>query len=182
MDNNYEQSFKQNVKTNVQASTPKANSVNTLERNNAFFIIAVIMGIITIIETIILVVFMVNYFSTDNYAGVPDDYDEIDTETTEFPYEERGFIYDEDFNVLAVKATCIAQDGTKYTLDASKNYQKQDAASNTVGTGTYSVINGNIISLDGASTGDKVLYYDGETLAEGTNLFTCIKEDEDTEE
>lgn len=143
-------------------------------------IVAAVLGVVVVIETIFLVMAMTN---NPNVATEEEEvYDETALEEETLEEDDGSYVYDEDDNLIAVEATCTAENGASFALTTDNKYSQYDATSNQVGSGTYSIIESSVIPLTSANAGDpqKVLYYDGWILADGTTIYNC--EEEVTEE
>ena len=172
--NNYEQQFQQNLQ-NSMVQQPGGNMQKT---SKVPIIVAAVLGVVVLIETIVLVATMSN---NSTIAEDEEIYDEtaLEEETIE---EDDSYVYDDDGNLVGVNITCATENGASFALTTDNKYSQYDATSNPVGSGTYSIIESSVIPLTSANAGDpqKVLYYDGWILADGTTIYNC--ENEATEE
>ena len=172
--NNFEQQFSQNVK-----STVPAQSVTLREEPSKLpLIIAVVLAAITLIESIILVITLVNYFQ--EMAPVEDD---IISEGDYGIIDDGLSGYSNDGDLIWLNLTCTNEDsGDKIVLTESKTIQ-QYKNSSIVGNNTYSIVNDSLISLSGDE--NKVLFYDGYSIADGLKIYDCdfnVEESTNTEE
>ncbi len=175
--NNYEQQFSQNVKSTMPAPAPIAVGG---ESSKLPLIVAAILGVVTLVESIILIVTLINFFQLAN----PGEEDVITSEDTYLDIGEDGTSgYDDDGNLVWLNLTCTnSESGDKYTLTESGSYQF--SGSSQTGSGEYTIVNDSLISLTGAS-GNKVLFYDGYSIADELTLYDCdfdIEEPAETEE
>ena len=174
MDNNsnFEQQFTQNLKASAPVAQPVAAST---ENNKLPLIIAIVLAIVTLVETIALIISLTTRPTTVTTTSQPETYyGEVPVEGED--YIDEDYTYDDDFNLTAFRATCTAEDGSTYTFDLSNNFTKSgDSSSN----GTYSITDSDLISL---SNSDKVLYYNGISVADGLTVYTCEQATESTTE
>ena len=176
MDNNsYEQEFQQNL----QASMAQPMADNT-SSGKLPLIISIALAAVVLVESIALLVTLNNYFSIVNGG---EDTEEITVESEE---ENDGtYVYDNDYNLTAMNVTCTSENGAKFVLTGSNNYQELNSDSSQIGSGSYSILNDSLVSLSGSNNNQgRVLYYDGFSLADGTTLYQCeenISEPTETE-
>lgn len=167
MDNNgnFEQQFTQNLK----ASAPVAQPVGADTGNSKLpLIIAIVLAVVTLIESIVLIITLTNYFSFFNTNGEEEEYYE-EVPVDEEAYIDNNYNYDSEFNLTAFNVTCTSNDGASYTFDLTNNYSYSGTPSST---GTYTINDSDLISL---SNSDKVLYYNGVSVADGLTLYTCTE-------
>lgn len=163
MDNsNFEQQFTQNVKTTAMPPVPSMASEGT---GKLPLIIAIILGVVTLIETIVLVITLSGHFAYLNSNS------EVDYETAvEDDYVNSAYVYDKDYNLTALNLTCVASDGSTYELTTDNQFSQHDNNGSPIASGSYSITNDSLISL--ADT-NKVLYFDGFDVADGLTVYTC---------
>lgn len=163
MDNdNFEQQFTQKVKSTMpQKRVAVADNGSKLP-----LIIAIALAAITLVESIVLVITLTNYFGEFGSDG-----EEVvaDYETS---LEDAIHSYDDNGNLIALEVTCTADNGAKFALTKSKTYEQYSTSSAIIGSGSYSVVNDSLISLSGTDEG-KVLYYDWASLADGLTIYDC---------
>lgn len=170
MDNNdFEQEFSQKVKSSVSPSKPVTVSG---EPSRLPLIIAAVLAAITLIESIILVITLVNYFQEMNPivddAVVEEDY-----------YVEDGLSgYDNDGNLIWLDLTCTNKDSGDKIILSKSNTLQQFEGSTLVKSSTYSIVNDSLISLSGDE--GKVLFYDGWSVADGLKIYDCDFDVEET--
>ncbi|MBR0460569.1 hypothetical protein IJI91_01080 [Candidatus Saccharibacteria bacterium] len=171
--NNFEQQFAKNVQQSVANTTPNTQSVinsptptgtandtppNTPVSKLPWIIIAG-LSLIVIAQTIILIITLFN--STSKISSEEDDTDE-----TIVTIDEPGFVYDSDENLVAFELTCTNNDAS-FVFTTDNKYTSPSGSS-----GTYSVINNNIISLDGNT--EHTLYYDSSiAVIDGATFYYC---------
>ena len=161
MDNeNFRQQFTQNVKA---ASAPPVAVVESPSRLP--FIISIALAAIVLVESIALLVTMTNYFSIANEVELGDEV------VTEENYTETNYFFTDEGKLKAFYLVCTSEAGNKFIFNKDNTYTKADSNSSQTGSGNYSITNDSIVSLDGSS--DKILYYDGFSIAEGTTLYNC---------
>ena len=161
MDNsNFEQQFKQNLKTPVE-TVPVATTANS---SKLPLVIAIALAAITLVESIVLLITLSNYFAVTNEE--PADWDIASEEEV----DSGVYTYDDNYNLTAFNLKCTAEDGSYYTLDTDNQYEEHNAADAIVASGPYSITNDSLVSLSGSN---KVLYYDGFDIADGLTIYTC---------
>ena len=166
MDNNFEQQFTQNVKSTM----PQQPVAIKNDNSKLILIIAIALAAITLVESIALIITLTNFFSSG------DDYDDTAVSDEYFVDEEDdSYGYDDDGNLSWLNITCKAEDGSQYTLSQAKTYEQRNSSSSIVGSGDYSIVDDDLISLTGASE-EKVLYYNGFDLADGLKIYYCDEE------
>lgn len=180
MDNNYEQEFIKKVKTTNQPTPPNRRTQSSAEAKPSLaLIVAIILAITVLVESVALIVFAVNYGEVlDLYGDTGIEYPEEPTsDSPEELSSDSDFDYDDDLNITAFNLTCTNEDDSQYVFTKSGTYQKSNSASNAIDSGTYSIINSGAIVLDSANQSeDKIVYYDGYDIIEGTSFYTCDDE------
>ena len=163
MDNNgnFEQQFTQNLKATAPAPVPTTATAGT---NKLPLVIAIALAAITLVESIVLIITLSNYFSLVN--GDSDAY-EIPTEGSS---DAEAYAYDDDYNLTAVSLSCVAEDGSSYKLTIDNQFEQYNAAGSLAASGPYTITNDNLISLAGSN---KVIYFDGFDIADGLTIYTC---------
>lgn len=174
--NNYEQEFIKNIKQ-VSQPMPSPQPAPRTSSNASILslVIAIVLAFIVLIESIVLAVFAVNYFTPE------EEFEEITTTVDDSPEAlsaASSYTYDENYGITAFNLTCTAEDGATYTFTKAKEYQQTDASSNPVSSGTYSIINSGAVVLDDPSTSgeDKIVYYDGYDIIDGVTFYTCVED------
>ena len=147
-------------------------------------IISIVLGAVTLIESIILVITLVNFFQVVNpiEEGINPDVEEYDT----IGDDDEFVGYNDDDEVDWLNLTCTNEEtGNQYVLTQSKNFQKYENSS-LVNSGSYAVFNDSLISLSGDE--GKVLFFDGYSIADGLTVYDCdfdleesVETDVDTE-
>lgn len=163
MDNNgnFEQQFTQDLKT-VAPAPVKAPSTGS---NKVLLAITIALTVITLVESIALVITLSNYFSIVN--GEDDAAYEIPSEEG---YANEAYTYDDEYNLISVNLDCVAEDGAAYELRADNKFEQYNGAGSLAASGPYTITNDSLISLSGSN---KVLYYDGFEIADGLTIYTC---------
>ena len=141
--NNFEQQFTQNVK-----SVTPVQSVAAGEGSSKLpLIISIVLGAVTLIESIILVVTLVNFFQVVNPTE-----EEINADVEEYDTigDDDEFVgYNDDDEVDWLNLTCTNEEtGNQYVLTQSKSFQKYENSS-LVNSGSYAVFNDSLVSLSG---------------------------------
>jgi len=167
MDNSFEQQFVQNVKNNISEDSQAANI--KIESSHKFiFIIAIIISVISLIELVILAILLINFTSTIMFENDSEDsVDEVEIAANS-PY-----VWDNEGDLIAVGITCKNQNNASFTLTKTNKFTMYDDSSNIIDTGSYSIVNDSLIPLSGSTNQEKVLYYDGFVLADGTDIYEC---------
>lgn len=164
MDNNsFEQQFTQKVKaTTVPLPTAPIPDNNS---SKLPLIIAIVLALVTLIESIILIITLNNYFSITSVEG---------EEAYEIPEDEalleNAYIYDDDSNLVAMSLSCTNEDGTYYNFNTDNQFEQHNANGALTTSGSYTITNDNLISLSGSN---KVLYFDGFGIADGLTIYNC---------
>ena len=163
MDNNgnFEQQFTQDLKT-VAPAPVKAPSTGS---NKVLLAVTIALIVITLVESIALVITLSNYFSIMNEGS-----DGIEEVSLEEEPDANNYTYDNDYNLLASGLTCVAEDGSSYEFTLDNKYEQYNGAGSLAASGPYTITNDSLISLSGSN---KVLYYDGFDLADGLTIYTC---------
>ncbi len=168
MGNNYEQEFINNLEneTNASAVVPKTARFSRLS-----IIIIVILLLVIIAEAAIIIV-------TPSRGGqnteAENSEDVInDSELGQDFSTDNSYIYDESDNLTALNIDCAADDGERYTFNATNAYEEYSPAATKVGSGTYKIIHDGIVVLKDANDLEQVVYFDGFDIAKGTKFFTC---------
>ena len=165
---NFEQQFTQSLK--ASASAPSAQSITASSENSKLpLIVAIVLAIVTLVETIALIISLTNRPTTS--VSEPEEdvyYGEVPVNGEE--YSDENYTYDDELNLIAFRATCVAENGSSYSFDISNNFTYSgDSSSN----GTYTISDSDLISL---SNNDKVLYYNGISVADGLTIYNCEEE------
>ena len=210
MDNqNFEQQFMQNIKnasqsippqsakSQIVASQPVAPAFQEEKSKPPFLlIISIILAVIVVLQSIVLIIVVNNYFAVFN-----DDDEEQYEETEEITEEENTvYIYNNEENLVAMAATCTADDGSYLKLDKNNNYEEYgtisslkesnshvtnntgNASSSLIDSGTYSITRDSVFNFDKSSGEKRTLFYDGFTLTDGTIFYDCEENYEDEPE
>ena len=175
MDNNdFEQQFTQKVKSSVPPAQPVAVRE---EPSKLPLIIAAVLAAITLIESIVLVITLINYFQIIN--PIEDD----NIAESDYFVDDGLSGYDENGSLIWLNLTCTNKDsGDKIVLTESKSFQQYKGSSVTE-SNTYTIVNDSLISLSGDE--EKVLFYDGYSIADGLKIYDCdfdVEETTNTEE
>lgn len=166
--NSFEQQFAQNLKATAQPvqyynTNPSGNSGNS----KLSLVIIISLAAITLVESIVLLITLRNYFSTvNNYFALSEEYSRGTTTTDDEENDnvDNVYIYDDNENLTAMDVTCTTADGNSYSFTNTGTYTGGGIS------GTYTITNDSLISLSGSS---KVLYYDGSTVADGLTIYEC---------
>ena len=166
MDNN--SNFEQQVAQSVKATTvppTMATAAATTNTNKLPLIIAIVLAVITLIESIALIITSSNYSALLNRES---------NEEYEAPVEndfvDEAYAYDDDYNLTALSFVCTAEDGSRYILGIDNKYEQYNGGDSLVSSGSYTISNDALISL---SDNNKVLYYDGINIADGLTVYNC---------
>lgn len=143
------------------------NNNNGQQSSGKLIIIAAILAVGMVLESIALVIAISNYSSL-----VDENAEEASEVPIEDTYDETKFVYDENYNLLAVDLKCTAENGSTFTFNLDKGYKQHDSTGDS--SGTYTITNDSLISLSGS---DKILYYDGFDVADGLTIYDCAEPD-----
>ena len=174
MDNNsYEQQFIRNVKQTARPTPPKNTNISTPSSTKLPLIVAIVLAVTLLIESVVLIIFVVNSFDFEE-----EDYDDEETYANDSPEalsENSNFEYDNNYHITAFNLSCDTEEGAKYTFDKSGVYQKTDKSSNLVDSGIYSITNDTAVILKNAETSsqERIVYYDGYSIVEGLTFYYC---------
>lgn len=170
MNNDFEQQFMQGVKVTQPAQTSKTpKQINSSHRgaSSTPFIIAIAaLGVALLLESIVLIFFAVDHF------GVMAANDDPSLDEREGA-DEGKYVYNSDFDITALNLTCIAEDGARYNFNSERKYQFSDTSAGTSDSGTYSVLRDSVVTLTSPTNGQKVVYFDGDFIADGTKMYDC---------
>ena len=162
MDNNYEQQFAQSLNT---TPTPvKAGSNSKLP-----LIVAIILAVITLVESIALLASLTNQSNLTITENVEEDTEDID----DTEYSAAEYKFDDDDNVIALKLNCKDENGSSFELTTDQTYQQSNGSGQVFESGTYTITRDGIISLSGSNNNGRVIFYDGLILADGNTIYKC---------
>lgn len=169
--NNYEQQFIQNTRQSNQPMAPRPAAAPSTSGSVLPLVIAIILAFIVLIESIVLAIFAVNYFTPE------EEFEDITTvnDSPEALSAAGSYTYDANYGITAFNLTCTSDDGATFTFTKAKEYQQTDTSSNPVSNGTYSIINSGAVVLDDPNTSgeDKIVYYDGYNIIDGVTFYAC---------
>lgn len=180
MNNNYEQEFVEKVSVaNQPAPSNWQAPSSTGPKSSLLLVVVIIFAIIVLVESVALIIFATNYGEVlDLYGDGDIEYpDDLTGDYSDELSSNSNFDYDDNFDVTSFNLTCTNEDDFEYAFTKSGTYQKTDSASNTIDSGTYSIINGGAVVLDSANQSeDKVVYYDGYVVMDGIDSYMCDDE------
>ena len=167
--NNFEQQFTRNVQQTATVQ-PAAGATNSNPSTSALssklpWIIVAGLSFVILLQVIALIIVLTN-FAPETF----DESDEADIDENSVMSSDENYLYDNDENLIAINATCT-KDGNSFTFSTDKKYTSPS------GSGTYYIINDDIIVLDNNTS--HPLYYDSISVIDGTTIYTC--EEPDTE-
>lgn len=160
---NYEQQFMQNIKSgtsNKNPETPSHKPASSLP-----LVIAIILAIIVLIESIVLIIVLANLFG--GYVSDLDVTYEISDD------EEEYYIFDDQGDISAFSITCTSDDNSQYSFGKNQQYKAYNAESELLDSGSYSIIRSDIIVLGEPSTNNKTLFYDGANVVDDLVFYEC---------
>ena len=164
MDN---QDFEQQFTQNVRSSVIKPVAAEGSGPSKLPIIIAVILTLIVVVESIALFATIGNYSTAaKEYLAYEEITPELDNGT------ESNYSYDDEYNLTAMEITCTNENGAKITLSKSNKLEIFDANSTLIDSGDYTITYDSIISFTGSGN-DRPLYYDGSFLADDTVIYDC---------
>ena len=163
MDNNdFEQQFKQQLN-----SKPSSPNKKTIDSSRPITIVAIILAVIVLIESAVTFIVLINYFSIIN-SDVEESIQSEPDSLSEVYYN--YFAFNDEGDLTAVNLTCTNEDGTSYVLDFAGDYELLNSDKTVKEHGEYSITNASLFAL---SNNGKVLYYNGDDIADGTRIYTC---------
>lgn len=165
MDNSFEEQFAQNLRTtSAQATKPISRPTSD---SRLPLIISVILASIVLIESIALVITIVNYF--DTFSSDTEGF----VEEQEDPSVE-NFIISEDGHLVAFNSTCKnAETGAYYTFSTNNSFREYSATGSLSSSGTYSIVRDSIVKFNTSSGSKDNLIYDGYILTDGNIIYDC---------
>ena len=173
-DSSFEKQFEQNVKEKVQvqqqekkntiAQTGSNGIAGAKSQKNLLAITIAILAFVILVESIALAITLNNYFSLVN------DEDTDNVVEGDIDLSDDNHVYDDEDNLKSIQSICTAESGMSYSLDNSNKYKQSDSSGTVIDSGDYKIVNYDLVSL---SNNDKVLYYDGTSLADGLIIYTC---------
>lgn len=179
--NSFEQEFIHNVKqtTPPQVIKPQPANLNpnaSAKTSKLSFIAIIILAIIALVEAVALVVMAINLQAEPDEELVEDELDDYAVSNLT-PYE-----YDNEDNIVALNLTCESEDGNQFAFTKAKQYTKSSGSAPEE-SGTYSMLKNTAIILNnGAGAGEeKIVYYDGIYVIDGTTFYSCEEEINDQE-
>ncbi|MBQ6414609.1 hypothetical protein IJI28_03255 [Candidatus Saccharibacteria bacterium] len=176
---NYEKEFINSIKqTGQQIPLSQQKLKIATNTSKPHLAITIILAIIVLIESVALAILAFNYGEVlDLYGNNEPEYNETtNNDSPEALSNDNDFTYGENYEVTAFNLICTNGDGSKYTFTKSKNYQKTDTSLGSTESGTYSIVNGGAVILNNPNqTEEKIVYYNGYDIMEGTTFYTCDK-------
>lgn len=173
MDNNsdFEQQFKQNLNATAPATAPAQPVLRESTGGSKLpLVIAIALAAVTLVESIVLLITLTNYFSYLN------DMSEGDTAITpeDDSYLSSIYTYDNNDHLVAMNLTCKAEDGAYYVFTTEKKFEQHNTTGAVTSSGTYTITNDSLISIPSANgTESKTLYYDGFDVADELTIYEC---------
>lgn len=171
MSDDYEKAFKEDLRKKALSDSLK-KSKNQADKSKLAWGLVIALVVVVMIESIAFGVYAANS-SIEVGEG-----DEAATEEDVTPEDyvlDYGENYDDDGNIIALEQNCTSNEGDKYSFDYNMNYGYYDNGGGLVETGTYELINESLVAIknpDSAKNGT-VLYYDGQSVADGLKLYYC---------
>lgn len=173
MDNNssFEQQFVQNIQNAAQSQVepPRSSKSSSASQPSPKIplIISLILAVIVLIEAIALLIVTISYFSlSDAYYN----YEVSISDESDSGLE--AYSFDTEGNLTAISLNCTSDNGT-YNFKSDNTYEQQERSSGASSSGAYSILNDSLISLSGSNDSEKVLYFDGFDIADGTTIYQC---------
>ena len=163
MDNNsnFEQQFTQNLKASAAPVADSSSSSSKLP-----LVVAIALAAVTLVESIVLIVTLSNYFSL---VGSMNETEVVEESIPEDSLVDNNYTYDDSDNLVSMNVKCTNGNGVSYDLKTDNSYTLSGSDSANA-TGTYTITNDSLVSLSGSN---KVLYYDGISLADGLTIYEC---------
>ncbi len=200
MDNNqdFKKQFMQNVKNASQNATtqsvkpqvatpqPAAPVIHEEKtRPSLSLIISIILAIVVVLQSIALIIVINNHFAM--FSG---DTEEVGEETETEGEEDTPYVYDDENTLIAMEATCTAEDGSYLHLTKNNNFEEYkivspstdsnshvtkdtgEATPSLVDSGSYSITRDSVFTFK-KSSGEKTYFFDGYTLTDNTVFYDC---------
>lgn len=169
MNDNFEQQFAKNVQQAVATQPPiKPTSDSNVSSHAASskipWIIIAGLSFVILLQVIALIIVLTNFAPETSIES------DADTEEDSVIYNDPNYKYDDNGNLIAFNLTC-SNNGANLAFSINNQYTSPN------NSGTYSITNNNIISLD--DNPNHILYYDGFSIIDGTTIYNC--EDSTTE-
>lgn len=119
-----------------------------------------------LVESVILVFFGVNFFNRND--------DEIPSEEISLVSTEDGmYTFDDLDNIASFSLKCTNEDDSvQFSFDKNMTYVKNIPLQPTE-TGTYSIINNQVIVLNPNNGSERTVYYNGASIIEGASFYDC---------
>lgn len=166
MDNNansFEKQFVQTIKTTPR---PVEQMVEKPDRTN--LIVLIILSITMVLQTIFLVITLINVNSLLEPEAEDEEISETDDSDLEEPYR-----YNEGGSLAAVGLICSSEDGSSYVLALDNKYEKQNASSEVMESGTYSIQNDLVFDFVDSISNHQKLFYGEYILTDGDVFYNC---------
>lgn len=190
MDNNdFKQQFTQNIKTNVAQDTVTSPSVigspsrvpgASASKGGAIqlpWIVSGILALALVIESIVLAISLTSYFAITN-----EDYETLEDEDIEEIEYSDSYIYDDNDNLLGFDLSCTSGDGGSYSFSPANTFEQKSNSGSIMSSGKYQIVNNSLIQINASGTPEKVLYFDGSSVADGTVVYDCNENIDESEE
>ena len=161
--NNFETQFVQTIKTAPQPVEPVVE-----KPNHTNLIVTIIFTVVMVLQSVFLVVTLIKVSSLLEPEAEDEETIELDDSDSEDPFR-----YNEGGSLAAVDFTCNSEDGSSYTLTLDNNYEKQNASSEVIESGTYSVQNDLVFDFEGNNSSHKKLFYSEYILTDGDVFYNC---------
>ena len=140
----------------------------TTSQSPLALVVAIILGIIVILESIALIVAIANYPTSTDSSSLADE-ENADTAEVSTEYSESSYRYSDSGDLVAFSGTCNNSEGATLKLNKENTYSKVNPSGATTESGNYEITRGNIISTSNGG----VMYYDGYSVADGLNIYNC---------
>lgn len=146
--------------------SPGNNPQPTASSPNLPLIVAIILALVVLVESIVLVFFGINFFGSHD-----DDYVPLE-ESSDINTEDGSVKYDDADTITALNLKCSGDDGFTITFDDTMNYVT--TGSSQLGeSGTYSIVNGEAIVLNSNTGQERVVYFDDFSIVDGIKFYSC---------
>ena len=175
MSDDYEKAFKEDLHKKALSDSLKKGK-NQADKVKLAWGLVIALVVVVTIESIAFGVYAAN---SSIEVGEEDEAATEEDVTPEDYVLDYGENYDDDGNIIALEQNCTSNEGDKYSFDYNMNYGYYDNGGGLVETGTYELINESLVAIknpDSAKNGT-VLYYDGQSVADGLKLYYCDGEE-----
>ena len=156
----------------VTSEIPK--NINTkADSAKVFKIATIVLAVLVVIESIAIGFMMMNHVGLSRESDFDtEDEEESSIEEDTEEIDDTKYVFNDDGDLTAFDLTCTQENGASYIFSKDGSFSYNDA-SGDMSSGSYSFVHNGIISLTGGQDNNRVLYYDGSMVADGTTIYEC---------